>query len=557
MAAARRTPWRSARTVARFTFPTAATTPWPSWRSIRRGASCSAAPTGWYPAGLAFDAKRQLLYVANVKGIGSRNTDAKGKRKVKGQIVWGYSSLDPLGTVSLIPPPRAEELPQLTETVLTNNRLSAARRAQLEPRKDLPPRPVPERCGEPSVFQHVLYIIKENRTYDQVFGDVAGGEGDPQLCIFGREVTPNQHKLAEEFVLLDNFYCSGVLSADGHQWTDEACATDYMEKSFGGWPRSYPYDGDDAMAYARSGFLWDNALARGRTLRVYGEFVAGTVRWKDPSRGDKPTFLDCYHDFIESRGQIEVRATARIKTLEPYICPTAIGFPNTVSDLHRAQQFLDELQQSERRGELPHLMIMALPNNHTSGTRPGIPTPAALVAGNDLALGRIVEAVSRSKFWPETCIFVVEDDPQNGFDHIDGHRTVALVVSPYTRRHVVDSTNYNQTSMVRTIEQILCLPAMNQFDASATPMASCFMDQPNLQPYAAVKNNIPLDQMNPPLSAIHDPQERHWAEVSMKLPLDEVDEADEDTLNRILWFAQRGRDDTYPAWAVQYEADDD
>lgn len=512
-------------------------------------------PTGWYPAGLALDEKRQALYVANVKGIGSRSTEAKGKRKVKGNTVWGYNTLEPLGTVSLIPLPKAEELPQLTERVLANNRLSEARRALVEPRKDAPPRPVPERCGEPSVFKHVLYIIKENRTYDQVFGDVPRGEGDPQLCIFGQHVTPNHHKLADEFVLLDNFYCSGVLSADGHQWTDEAYATDYIEKSFGGWPRSYPYDGNDAMAYARSGFLWDNALARGRTLRVYGEFVKGTVRWRDPERTGNPTFLDCYRDFLHGSGKIDIRATAAIKTLEPYICPTAIGFPNTVPDLHRAQQFLDELREFERRGEMPNLMILMLPNDHTSGTRPGYPTPEAYVAHNDLALGRIVEAVSRSRFWPQTCMFVVEDDPQNGFDHIDGHRTVALVLSPYSRRGGLDSTNYNQTSMVRTIEQILGLPPMNQFDASATPMASCFAAEPDLRPYEALPNNVPLDQMNPQLSEIKDPRQRHWAEVSLRLPLEDVDEADEDTLNRILWHAQRGRDDTYPAWAVRYTAD--
>jgi len=201
-------------------------------------------------------------------------------------------------------------------------------------------------------------------------------------------------------------------------------------------------------------------------------------------------------------------------------------------------------------------MIMSLPANHTSGTKPGYPTPEASVADNDLALGRIVEAVSRSRFWPDTCIFVVEDDPQAGFDHIDGHRTVALVLSPYTRRRSVDSTNYNQTSMVRTIELILGLPPMNQFDATATPMASCFMDRPDLRPYSVVKNNIPLDRMNPTVSEITDARQRHWAEVSLRLPLDEADEADEDTLNRILWHSQRGRDDTYPSWAVS-DADDD
>ena len=415
---------------------------------------------------------------------------------------------------------------------------------------------MPERVGEPSPIKHVLYIIKENRTYDQVFGDMPQGEGYPEFCIFGREITPNQHKLAEEFVLLDNFYCCGVLSADGHQWTDEAYATDYIEKSFGGWPRSYPFDGDDALAYASTGFIWDNALARGRSLRIYGEFVSASIRWKDPARKDKIRFLDCLQDYRDGTEKIEIRAKANIKTLKPYLCPTAIGFPSTVPDQHRAEQFIRELKEFERKGEMPSLMIMELPNDHTSGTRAGMPTPAASVADNDLALGRIVEAVSRSKFWPETCIFVVEDDPQAGFDHIDGHRTIAQAISPYTRHRGVDSTNYNQTSMVRTIEQILGLPPMNQIDATATPMASCFAGKPDLSPFTAVKNNIPLDRMNPPATTIKDPRQRHWAEVSMTLPLDEVDQADEDTLNRILWYSQRGRDDTYPAWAVSEEDDE-
>jgi DNA-binding beta-propeller fold protein YncE len=507
-------------------------------------------PTGWYPAGLAFDAQRRMLYVANVKGIGSRSTEANGTRVVKGKKVWGYFVKEPVGTVSLIPMPSEEELPQHTAAVLANNRLSAAERARAKPRKEAPPRPVPERQGEPSVFKHVVYIIKENRTYDQVFGDVPEGEGAPDLCLFGEEVTPNHHQLAREFVLLDNFYCCGTISADGHQWTDEAYATDYIEKSFGEFLRSYPYDGADALAYAGSGFLWDNALDHGKTLRVYGEFVNAAIRWKDPRRTGRPTFLDCYRDYYEGTGKIEVRAAAAIRTLKPYLCPTAIGFPNLVLDQHRADQFLHELKEFERGGKMPNLTIMLLPNDHTSGTRPGMPTPEAAVADNDLALGRIVAALSRSRFWPETCVFVVEDDPQNGFDHIDGHRTVALVVSPYSRRRGVDSTNYNQTSMVRTVEQILGLPPMNQLDASATPMASCFGDRPDLTPYEAVKNNIPLDRLNPAVADIKDPARRRWAEVSLKLPLDDVDQADEDTLNRILWHSQKGRDDTYPAWAV-------
>ncbi len=514
-------------------------------------------PVGWYPAGLALDEKRQMLYVANLNGLGPRGPESAPERNVKGRKVRGFNSLDLSGTISMVPLSEAGRLSQHTQEVLANNRLTEGMNALALPRKDAPPRPVPQRHGEPSVFKHVLYIIKEIRTYDQVFGDLPQGKGDPQLCIFGRDVTPNHHKLAEEFVLLDNFYCSGVLSATGHQWTDEAYVTDYLEKSFGGWVRSYPYDGNDAMAYAPTGFLWDNALAHGRTLRVYGEFVKATVRWKDPHRKGQVTFLDCYQDFLRGTGAIEVRAKAAIKTLEPYICPTAIGFPTTVPDIHRAEQFIRELRDYERRGMLPNLMVLALPCNHTSGTLPGRPSPEAMVADNDLALGRIVEAVSRSKFWPETCILVVEDDPQNGFDHVDGHRTVALVLSPYTRRKGVDSTNYNQTSMVRTIEIMLGLPPMNQFDASATPMASCFGDVADLAPYQPVPANIPLDRLNPRISEIQDPGQRHWAEVSLRLPLDEADEADEDTLNRILWHARRGRDDTYPAWAVSAEREDE
>jgi YVTN family beta-propeller protein len=507
-------------------------------------------PTGWYPAGVALDPRRGAIYVANIKGAGSRNLDWKGSRKIGSKAVYGYNSHDYLGTVSLIPIPSPAQLAEQTGTVLANNRHTEAISALAPPRANQPPRPVPERHGEPSVFKHVLYIIKENRTYDQVFGDIERGEGDPELCIYGRDVTPNHHQLVDDFVLLDNFYCSGVLSADGHQWTNEAYVTDYIEKAFGGWPRSYPYWGGDALAYASSGFIWDNVLAHKQTLRVYGEFVKATIEWKDRARKEKPTFLDCYRDFVEQRGEIDIRAKAAIKTLEPYLCPTAIGFPSTVPDVHRADQFIGELKDFEKNGDLPNFMIMLLPNDHTAGTRPGMPTPAAAVADNDLALGRIVEAISHSKFWKDTCIFVVQDDPQNGFDHIDGHRTVALAISPYTRRRALDSTQYNQTSMVRTIELVLGLPPMNQLDASATPMTNSFTDRPDFTPYKALPNRIPLDQMNPPLADIRNPRQRHWAQVSLQLDLDEVDEADENTLNRILWHAARGRDDNYPAWAV-------
>jgi YVTN family beta-propeller protein len=514
-------------------------------------------PTGWYPAGLVFDAPRNALYVANIKGVGSRDVGWEGKRVVKGKNVFGFNSHDHLGGLSLIPIPTADELQAHTQTVLANNRQTELISALAPPRKDVPPRPIPERHGEPSVFKHVLYIIKENRTYDQVFGDMTKGEGDPSLCIYGEEVTPNHHKLVNEFVLFDNFYCSGILSADGHQWTDEAYVTSYLEKAFGGFPRSYPYDGEDALAYASSGFLWDNVLAHKQTLRVYGEFVSASIKWKDPARKGGPGFAECYRDFIEGTNLIDIRATAAVKSIEPHLCPTFIGFPSNVPDVYRAGEFIKELKAFEEKGNFPNFMIMLLPNDHTAGTRPGMPTPEAAVADNDLALGRIVEAVSKSKFWKETCIFVVQDDPQNGFDHIDGHRTVAMVVSPYTKRGIVDSTNYNQTSMVRTIELCLGLPPMNQLDASATPMSACFTDTPDFTPYTAVPNRIPLDRLNPELADIKDPRQLHWAKASITQRLDEVDEADEDTLNRILWFAARGNDETYPAWAVLDLDDED
>jgi len=514
-------------------------------------------PTGWYPAGLALDPQRNALYVANIKGIGSRDVGWKGTRKVKGNQIFGFNSHDHMGSVSLIPIPNADQLQRYTEEVQVNNRQTLAISALAPPRPDVNPRVIPERHGEPSVFKHVLYIIKENRTYDQVFGDLKQGEGDPSLCIYGEQVTPNHHKLVNEFVLLDNFYCSGVLSADGHQWTDEAYVTSYLEKAFGGFPRSYPYDGGDALAYASSGFLWDSVLAHKKSLRVYGEFVSASIKWKDPSVTGRPNFLDCYHDFLGGNQKIAIRATAAIKSIEPHLCPTFIGFPSIVPDVYRAGEFIKELKEFEARDSLPNFMIMLLPNDHTAGTTPGMPTPEAAVADNDLALGRIVDAVSHSKFWKETCIFVVQDDPQNGFDHIDGHRTVAMVISPYTKRKAVDSTNYNQTGMVRTIELMLGVPPMNQLDASATPMLACFTETPDLTPYDVVPNQIPLDRINPKLAEIKNPRQLHWARVSLAQPLEEVDEADEDTLNRILWFAARGRDDTYPAWAVLDLDDDD
>ena len=484
-------------------------------------------PTGWYPGSVTLNNSGTFLYVANVKGIGSRNqrTDRKG-----------YNSHDHMGSISIIPVPSENKLKELTEIAVRNNSLARTGEYLNTQNKKVA---VPYLPGQTSHFKHVVYIIKENRTYDQIFGDMPQGNGDTSLVHFGYEVTPNHHKLAETFVLMDNYYCSGILSADGHQWTNEAFVTDYIEKSFGGFTRSYPYDGDDAIAYASSGFIWDNVLRNGLTFRNYGEFVDAII---NPGNA---TFTDIYNDFKEGTKKITIKAKANLEQLEPYICPTFIGFPNKVPDVYRATEFIKELKQFEKNNNFPNFIIMLLPNDHTSGTRPGLPTPRAAVADNDLALGQIVEAISTSKFWNETCIFVTEDDPQAGLDHIDGHRTVGLIISPYTKRNEVVSTYYSQINMVRTMENILGIPPMNQFDMLAEPMLECFTESPDFTPYKAVKNNIPLDELNPPLEALKG-KKRYWAEKSMQQDLEDYDQIEEDTFNRIIWHAVKGYNRPYP-----------
>jgi YVTN family beta-propeller protein len=510
-------------------------------------------PVGWFPAAVVHDHREKALYVANLKGLG-----ISPRRRADGPPE--FNSRQYHGTLSRFKVPSAVELAAGTRTALANLRYPLLRQAGLPPRPDQPPRPVPERVGEPSVFKYVVYIIKENRTYDQVLGDMKPGNGDPSLCVFGENVTPNQHKLAGEFVLLDNTYCSGILSADGHQWTDSALATDYLERSFAGFPRSYP-DGMgeeevDALAYSPAGFLWDNAIAHGRTLRDYGEFAWTRSRWKDPAKKGAPRFLDYYRDFISGAGAIEIQSVSGIESLRPYLVTNTIGWDLDIPDVFRAARFIEDLKAFEQKGEFPHLTIICLPNDHTSGTKAGSPTPAAQVADNDLAFGRIVEAISHSRFWRETCVFAIEDDPQDGWDHVSGYRTTAYIASPYTRRRAVISTQYNQTSLLRTLELMLGLPPMNQFDATGTPMSDCFVDQPDDTPFTAVTNNVPLDQMNPAPKKISDPLLRQHALASARLPLDQVDRCPEDLLNRILWHAMKGSLAAYPEWAVRTQDDD-
>jgi DNA-binding beta-propeller fold protein YncE len=515
-------------------------------------------PVGWFPGGIAFDAKRKQICVANIKSIAP-----KMEKPHHGfGTGLGFNTHQYYGSLSLVKTPSKMELAAFTQTALADMRYPLLAQAALPARPDQLPQPVPERVGEPSVFQHVIYIIKENRTYDQVLGDVSEGNGDADLCIFGERVTPNEHKIVRDFCLLDNTYCCSILSADGHNWADSGIATDYVEREFAGWPRSYPsggfgIGGEDALAYSPAGFIWNDALAHGKTVADFGEFTSDSNHWKNPARKGEINFLDCYHDFLSGSNAIAYVDEPDIEALRPYIVTNTIGWDLDVPDIWRATQFIKKLKQYEAAGEMPNLVILWLPNDHTSGTKTNSPTPEAQVADNDLAMGEVFDAVSHSKFWTNTCIFAVEDDPQNGWDHVSGYRTTAYVASAYTKRGAVVNTQYNQTSLLRTMELMLGLPPMNQMDATATPMFDCFTNAPDFAAFNAVTNQVPLDEMNPEPKKIKDAQLRKDAIVSSKLPLEKEDQCPEDLFNHILWRAMKGSKTPYPTWAVKVVNDDD
>jgi YVTN family beta-propeller protein len=512
-------------------------------------------PVGWFPGALEFEDGK--LFVANIKGIGANKV-------FKPQEPTKLATKDFFGTVSIIPMPSDKQLAAMTQISLANLRYVNVKDALLPPRPNVPARPVPERTGEPSLFKHVIYIIKENRTYDQVLGDMKEGNGATNLCVFGERYTPNQHKIAREFVLLDNTYCAGVQSADGHQWTDSGIANEYVERQLtAAWPRSYPggkaEDGIDALAWSASGFIWDNALKHGKTFRNYGEWMITEAGWTERGAHGRTNvaWKDFYADYVNDTKQTRLKSKPAIESLRKHSKLDTVGWDLHVPDVMRAAKFIEELKQFELNGGFPDLSLVFLPNDHTGGTKGRYPIPGAQVADNDLAFGQLVEAVSHSKFWPETCIIAIEDDPQAGWDHVSGYRTTCYVVSPYTKRRQTVSTQYNQLSVLRTIEVILGLPPMNQLDAAATPMFDCFQDVAVLTPFTSVSNRIALDQINPEPKKVANKILRRDAEMSARLNLDEQDKADEDTFNRLLWRAMKGPDVPYPEWAVKALEDDD
>jgi DNA-binding beta-propeller fold protein YncE/phospholipase C len=464
-------------------------------------------PVGWYPTVVRFLASSGTILVANGKGGGSR-ANPGGPNPTRDSRTSEYIGSLFKGSLSAIPNPTAEHLAAYTAGVFANSPYN-------DRKKDAPgtsaDNPVPSRVGGPSPIKHVFYIIKENRTYDQVFGDIKEGNGDPNLCLFPDSATPNHHALVRQFVLLDNFYCDAEVSADGHEWSMGAYVTDYTEKTwptmYGGRGGEYEFEGARPITYPSGGYLWDNCSRNGVSYRTYGEWT------ENPSKpGDS--------------------AKALMPSLVGHVAPHYVGWDMKYSDLDRVKAWMAEFDEYDTNGMLPSFQVIKLPNDHTEGTTVGSLTPRAFVAQNDQALGQIVERISRSRYWRESAIFVIEDDAQNGPDHVDAHRTVALAISPWTKQGHVDSELYSTSSMVRTMELILGLPPMSQFDAAATPMYASFATTPDTTPYRCRKANVPLDEKNAPGA--------YGQERSGQMDFSAEDRIPEVEFSEIIWRSVKG-----------------
>jgi YVTN family beta-propeller protein len=493
-------------------------------------------PTGWFP--LAVMERGGELFVGSSKGTGARLRSPKAVFPIPGSASIAHEGdFHVNGSASMlqfISESDRKDIAGLTRQVAAGNRWNTP---DLGPRTGMPPVPVPARVGEPSVFQHVVYIIKENHTYDFDFGDIPEGNGDKSLCAFGEEITPNEHALARQFVLLDNSYTSGTNSADGHQWTDSGIANAYIEQNYFSYARSYPFNGSDPLAFSPNGFLWNAAMRAGKNVRVYGEFVDKPLITEAGKRV-QPSWTQLWSDYKTGTHKFNIAATTDNAALGKCLNPNYIGFPLIVSDQWRADLFLAEFKKFEETDSLPALSILLLPANHTSGGVPGMPKPRAAVADNDLAFGRIVDAISHSHFWPNTLILTVEDDSLFALDHVDGHRMISFCISPYTRRGAVVSETYNHTSFVRTIGLVLGLPAMTRFDRTAVPLTACFTNQLDLRPYTHVPNRVALDDLNPPVAETHG-QIQKLEKASAQLDWSAPDRANPAIVARAAWAEQR------------------
>lgn len=430
-------------------------------------------PTGWYPTSVKIIGNK--IYVTNGKGFSSYanpqgpNPVSSKSPQFKGanpEAVRGTQYIGGLfkGTLSIFEMPDTKTMADYSKIVYENTPYNKAKEIQAEGRVG---NPIPMKVGDKSPIKYVFYVIKENRTYDQVLGDIKGGNGDASLCLFPEKITPNQHALAKEFVLLDNFYVDAEVSADGHNWSTAAYANDYVEKtwvtSYGGRGGTYDYEGSREIAHPKNGFIWDFAHRAGVSFRSYGEF--SEQRQKLPN----------------------LKNNCSLK-YPPYNL--------SIKDITRFEVWKADFDSLLAINSVPKLNIIRMGNDHTAGARIGMPTTEAMVADNDLAVGKLVEHLSKSKIWGETAIFILEDDAQNGSDHVDAHRSTAYVAGGFVKRGFIDHTMYSTSSMLRTIELILGIPPMSQYDAAATPMWRCFDKKINTKPFIALKNNIDLDEKN-------------------------------------------------------------
>jgi YVTN family beta-propeller protein len=505
-------------------------------------------PTGWFPGSIAYNPATNQLLVGNVKGTGSLGA----QRQILDHV--GHSAYADSGTASVIPVPSNDTLESYTKQVFKNNGWHSDDGSD-RPNQNARPHAIPNVIGEPSLIKHVILVVKENRTYDQVFGDIGRGSSDPSLTDFGTNVTPNHHALAAQFPLLDNFYVGGRQSADGHQWIVQGIAPDYIEKGGADFVRSYPYNGGDSMVYGPKGFLWNAALKKHLSVRVYGEYAdQETV----PSGYNSGSWQDWYNDSLilegKKQGSLHVPIGAfsqwtQIPSLNAVLDHEFPGFNTGIPDQYRMDVFLMEFKKFVQQNNLPQLIIMTLPQDHTGGTAANSPTPQADVADNDLAVGRLVDAVSHSPYWKDSAIFIEEDDAQNGVDHVDGHRSPVLVASPYAKRKgFIDHTYYTQINVDRTIEHILGITPMTQFDQTATPMSAIFTDYPDFTPYTALQNQIPLNQMNPGATAQLS-VERAWAQASAEMFAGRQAKPDSENpnmLNHAIWYSATGFKRPYP-----------
>ncbi|MBN9296773.1 MAG: bifunctional YncE family protein/alkaline phosphatase family protein [Filimonas sp.] len=476
-------------------------------------------PVGWYPTNVKVIGKK--LWVANGKGFSSM-ANPYGPNPVAGKQKVNYQAGDAnrpkdvqyiaglfKGTLSIIDEPGDKTLGLYSRVVYSNTPYTKEKETVAP--GVIANNPVPSKVGAVSPVKHVFYIIKENRTYDQVLGDVKGGNGDSSLVLFGENITPNQHALVKEFVLLDNFYCDGEVSADGHNWSMGAYATDYLEKtwptSYGGRGGTYSAEGNREIANNKGGFIWDNCKRAGVSYRSYGEFADG----------GKPN----------------------IPTLKGHICTSYTGWDLGTRDTVRFGQWKHDFDSLLAVNALPQFNTVRFGNDHTEGLKKGRPTPYAHVADNDLAVGMFIEYLSKSPVWKESVVFIIEDDAQNGPDHVDAHRTTAYIAGGYVKRHHVDHTMYSTSSMLRTIELILGLPPMTQYDAAAEPMWRCFDTIPNMMAFTSLPLRVDINQKNEAVNA--------WQKMSEKFDFSKEDKIPDLLFTEVIWKAVKGEHAIVPS----------